>query len=327
MMTTAAAGALSGLPPAIANHVAGCGRRIIITGASGWIGLATLELLAHAIGSDWPQRVVAFGSSARTIQFGNGLGIEQRPLAAIAELPPQPSLLLHLAFLTKDKVAGMSEADYIAANAAISGAVEQALLPADVRAVWVASSGAAARADDAAAAPAMQLYGRLKRDDEDRFAAWADRSGRRAVITRVFNITGRHINKPEHYAVASFILDALAGRPVTVKAPHRVERGMIGVSELMAVVFAELLASETGVSRFDSGGTGLELGDIAQEVAHVLNAPGASRAAITSDRIDRYLGDEPGWDALCQRHGVPRQSLAAQIRETAAFLAEAAKAT
>ena len=281
-----------GLPPALASKLAACGLRIIITGASGWIGLATLELLATSLGPDWKSRVHAFGSSARTLDLGGGLAIMQQPLAALRDLQPTPSLLLHLAFLTKDKVEGMSEADYKAANHQIAETVEQALLPLDVRSLWVASSGAAYRADDASAAPPMQLYGRLKRDDEDRFAAWATRTNRRAVITRVFNISGRHINKPQHYALAALILDALAGRPVVVKAPHRVERGMVAIRELMAVVFAELLAASDGVARFDSGGEGRELGDIAAEVAQVLAAPGAVRAAITSERIDRYLGDE-----------------------------------
>jgi nucleoside-diphosphate-sugar epimerase len=322
-MTPPIAGARTALPAAIARHLADCGHRIILTGASGWLGLATLELLAQALGPDWQQRICCFGSSARTLDLGGGLTAVQRPLAELAHLPPASSLLLHLAFLTKDKVAGMSEADYVAANAAIARTVEDALLPIDVRAIWVASSGAAYRADDAGAAPAMQLYGRLKRDDETRFADWAARTGRRAVITRVFNVSGRHINKPEHYALASFILAALAGQTVTVKAPHRVERGMIAIAELMAVVFAELLAAPAGVSRFDSGGLGLELGDIAAEVAGELGAPGHARAALTSERVDRYLGDEAAWDALCRRHGVPRVPLAQQIRETAAFLAEA----
>lgn len=312
---------MTGLTPAIARLVADSGHRIIITGASGWIGLATLDLLAHALGPDFAARVLCFGSSARDLG-----PITQRPLAELASLPPAPSLLLHLAFLTKDKVAGMSEADYVAANHAIAQTVEQALLPIDVRAIWVASSGAATRADDAAAAPAMQLYGRLKRDDEDRFATWAERTGRRAVITRVFNVSGPHINKPEHYALASFILDALAGRPVVVKAPHRVERGMVAIRELMSVVFAELLCAPAGVVRFDSGGAPAELGAIAAEVASVLGAPGAQRAAITSDRIDAYLGNEAAWDALCLQHGVTRVAMAAQIAETAEFLAATAAA-
>jgi len=317
---------IPGLQPDIARRLADSGLRIIITGASGWIGLATLDLLASALGGDFSRRVHLFGSSARDLKLNGGRSIHQRPLAELAALPPAPSLLLHLAFLTKDQVAGMSEADYIAANQAIAQVVVEALLPIDVRALWVASSGAAYRADDPAAAPAMQLYGRLKRDDEARFADWAQQHDRRAVITRVFNVSGPYINKPEHYALAAFILDALAGRPVVVKAPHRVERGMVAIRELMSVVFAELLAAPDGVVRFDSGGAGRELGDIAAEVAQVLAAPGAVRAAITATRIDRYLGDEAAWDALCRRHGIARLAMADQIRETAEFLAETGNA-
>jgi nucleoside-diphosphate-sugar epimerase len=295
-----------GLEPAIAKRLSDSGHRIIITGASGWIGLATVDLLAAALGDDFAARVCCFGSSARDLVAGDGRVVAQRPLSELAKLPPAPSLLLHLAFLTKDKVAGLTEA---------------AMVPIDVRAIWVASSGAACRADDPDAAPAMQLYGRLKLDDEARFADWASHTGRRAVITRVFNVSGPHINKPEHYALASFILDALAAREVAVKAPHRVERGMVAIRELMSVVFAELLAAPAGVARFDSGGIAAELGEIAAEVAHVLGAPGARRAAITSPRVDQYLGNETAWAALCHRHGVSRVGLAEQIRETADFLA------
>lgn len=310
-----------GLEPAIARQLADSGRRIIITGASGWVGLATIDLLAAALGDEFGARVHCFGSSARDLTAGGGRVVTHRPLSELASLPPAPSLLLHLAFLTKDKVAGMSEADYVAANAAIADTVLAALLPIDVRAIWIASSGAAYRADDADAAPAMQLYGRLKRDDEDRFADWAQSTGRRAVITRVFNVSGPHINKPEHYALASFILDALAGRDVAVKAPHRVERGMVAIRELMSVVFAELLAGSDGVTRFDSGGAAAELGEIAAQVAQVLGAAGARRAAVTSARVDSYLGNEAAWEALCRHHAIARVGLAEQIRETADFLA------
>jgi nucleoside-diphosphate-sugar epimerase len=314
-----------GLEPAIARQLADSGYRIIITGASGWIGLAAIDLLAAALGDDFAARVCCFGSTARNLKAGGGV-VAQRPLHELASLPPAPSLLLHLAFLTKDKVAGLSEAAYIKANHAIADTVQAALVSIDVRAIWVASSGAAYRADDGDAAQAMQLYGRLKRDDEGRFAAWAHKTGRRAVITRVFNVSGPHINKPEHYALASFILDALAGRQVAVKAPHRVERGMVAIRELMSVVFAELLAASDGVARFDSGGAAAELGAIAAQVADVLGAPGAQRAAITSPRIDDYRGDEAAWNALCDRHGVARVGLSQQIRETADFLAATAPA-
>ena len=47
-------------------------RRVVIVGAGGWIGKATLELLADALGDRFSGRVAAFGSSDRELDLGNG---------------------------------------------------------------------------------------------------------------------------------------------------------------------------------------------------------------------------------------------------------------
>ena len=61
--------------------------RIVITGASGWIGKATLELLYNTLGpGDFAKRVFAFGSAPRSIDFGAGT-IEQRPLISLRQRP------------------------------------------------------------------------------------------------------------------------------------------------------------------------------------------------------------------------------------------------
>lgn len=310
------------LQPAIAAGLASSPFRIIITGASGWLGMATLEMLHGLLGPALTDRVLCFGSSARTLTLPFGFTMTQEPLSALAELPAAPSLLLHYAFLTKEKAEQQDEAAYRKANAAIASLVEAALLPIDVRAIFVASSGAAYSGDDPAAGPAMRLYGAMKRDDEDRFAAWATRTGRRAVIGRVFNISGRHINKLGSYALASFVVDALAGRRIVVKAPHRVERGMVDVADVINLVFAELLAAPDGVARFETAGDAMELGDVAQAVADTLGAPGVDRAAITSTHVDHYVGDPAIWLAACARQGIVPSDLASQIRQTAEFLAE-----
>lgn len=308
---------LSHLDSEVSRRLEASNFRVVITGASGWIGMATLEMLFHAFGPAFAARVKCFGSARRSLQLRNGQTIQQLGLEKLSDLPSHPTILLHLAFLTKDKVNGMSEAEYIDANNGIAGLVEQSLSPIDVRAIWIASSGAAYRADDEAASPAMRLYGRLKLADERRFAEWAENTGRRAVITRVFNVSGPYINKPEHYALGSFIVDALAGKPVEVRAPFRVIRGMVAIRELMSVVFAELLAAPSGVEQFDSGGTPLELGELAAHVAAVLGSHGYIRAPITEDRVDSYLGNELSWTGLCEKHGISRADVRTQIRETA----------
>ena len=51
-----------GLTPHVAQALAANKARIVITGAGGWLGMATLELLAAALGDNVAHRVRCFGS-------------------------------------------------------------------------------------------------------------------------------------------------------------------------------------------------------------------------------------------------------------------------
>ena len=68
------------LEPHVAEALRDSGRRIVITGASGWLGRATLDLLRQCFGGQIEERVRCFGSQARTLDAG-GTTIAQRPLA------------------------------------------------------------------------------------------------------------------------------------------------------------------------------------------------------------------------------------------------------
>lgn len=306
-----------GLAPEVVQALIEDGRRIVITGAGGWIGLATLDLLAAALGDKFEKRVRPFGSNTRALRLADGSQVLQRPLADMAWLPKEPTIVLHTAFLTKDRAEAMDEAAYIAANRAISESVLKALNPIGAEAIFVASSGAAAKADDPDASAAMRLYGALKREDEERFAAWADETGHRAVIARIFALTGPYINKPGAYAIASFIDDAIAGRPVEVRAPRQVVRAYVAIRELMSLAFAASLAP-SGVLRFDSGGEGMELGEIAGVVA-AQNGTSVQRAQITTGPADIYHGDDAAYRALLADYGIAHVPLAAQVAEMIAW--------
>jgi UDP-glucuronate decarboxylase len=296
--------------------------RIIVTGAGGWIGKATLELLNNALGSlAFSERVVAFGSAARAIRISDELSVDQRPLGELAQLPAAPSLVLHLAYLTKDRVSGMDEEEYRAANSRLRQTVLDALDAIDARAIFVASSGAAARADDPAAPFAMQLYGSLKKADEDAFAKWAEQRHRRAVICRIFALSGPHMNKHDTYALASFIKDALAGEPITIRADFPVFRSYVAIRELMSLVFALMVESSEGVVRFDSGGEPLEMQRIAEIVAETLGSPTIVRPALTLNEVDQYVGDDAGYRALLGRYGIGHLPFVQQLVETAASFA------
>lgn len=315
------------LAPPSADLIKADDRRIVVVGAGGWIGRATLALLHDALGNEIArERIVCFGSQARSIEIAPGIAFEQQPLASLKTLPRRPTLLLHLAFLTKDKVGGIEDAEYARANRHLSQQVLDALEPLGVDRLFVASSGAAAFADDPEAAHDLRLYGGLKREDEERFARWAEQSPHmsRAVITRIFNISGPYINKHQTYALASFILDTLAGRPAEVRAPMRVVRGYVAVRELLSLVFAALLHENGGpVLRFDSGGEALELEDVASYVVTALGGTSVTRRAVTNPVENRYVGDDSLYQALLLRFGIDHVPLPRQIVETAAYLARA----
>jgi UDP-glucuronate decarboxylase len=270
------------------------------------------------------RRIACFGSSERPILLDDGSRFAQQPLAAIADLAAQPTLVLHLAFLTKDKVAGMDEADYRAANRAVSETVAGSLDAIGADRLFVASSGAAAFADDDQAAPDLRLYGQLKRADELLFAQWARAAAdRRAVIARIFSLSGRYINKHSTYALASFIHDALAGRPVGVRAPIRVVRSYVAIRELMSLVFAALLAEdEDQVLAFDSGGTPMELATVAACVADAAGDGRVDRVPVTGDGENFYAGDGETYQRHLARYGIDPVDMRTQVVETAAYLAQ-----
>lgn len=311
---------MTGLAPHIAEAIRASAARIVITGAGGWIGLATLEALSAALGPDFEARVRCFGSSRRNLSLLSGATIEQRPLAEVARLDHVPTIVLHFAFLTMDRAEAMDEAAYRAANAALNQSLLEALGSIGTEAIFVASSGAAVRADDPRASPAMRLYGALKCEQEALFADWAEQTRKRAVIARIFNISGPHINKHGSYALASFVLDALAGQPIRIRSSHLVIRSYVAVRELMSLVFGLLLQGQAAVTRFDTGGEPMEMQEIARIVADQLGDVSIDRPPLDDTIVDRYAGDDRAYRALLADHHIDPVPFARQVIETIEFL-------
>ncbi len=316
---------LSTVRGAAAEHLATGMDRVVITGASGWLGMATLEMLAQTLGEAFADRVVCFGGRPRRLALQGGAGAVQHSLDDLADLPPAPSLVLHLSFITQGPAMTLSAADYVAANRSLSRRVRDALAPIGARAVFQASSGAAALADAAGGPQSKGLYGWLKCEDEAAFADWAGAEGRGCLIGRVFNLSGPYMNRRSTYALASFIGDALAGRPIDVRATTPVWRSYVAIAELMSVVLAWLTGPAEGVARFETAGAEtLEAGEIADRVAAVL-APGIEvrRPRFDPDApADRYVGEGAAYDALRRAAGVQQIPFDEQIQATARYMAD-----
>ncbi|HSD15661.1 MAG TPA: NAD-dependent epimerase/dehydratase family protein [Thermomonas sp.] len=313
------------LPPPLAEHLRDSHWRVLVTGAGGWLGQAALELLADALGPDWRTRVAAFGSEERLLVLRDGSEIRQQPLAMLPRCPRQPSLLLHFAYLTREKASRMPAETYIATNRALSHLVAEGGAAIGVERAFVTSSGAAhaalATADDAD--PGL-LYGKLKLEDEALFEQFAlAEPGRRALVARLFNLSGPYINKP--YALASFIDQAARGKRIQVRAMHPVVRSYTSVSNLLGVAMGQLLADHAPPFRRveTAGDHEVEVGELARMVRDLVSPDAIiERAECMREPIDRYVGDGAEYRRLMAGHGIAEHALARQIADTAEYLAQ-----
>lgn len=318
------AGGRLDLPDPVAAILREPGTRILVTGAGGWLGRATLEMLEGALGDRFDGAVHAFASSARAHRMRSGRVVGFAPLAAMADLRagPGPTLLAHYAFLTRDKTAGMAPAAYAAANRGVTHFVTGEARRLCVAGTFSTSSGAVYEPDGALAADlAANPYGVLKREEEEAFSELAAATGGRAAICRVFNLAGPFINKV--YALTSFGEAALAGRDIRIESARPVLRSYAHVRDVVATGLAGMAgATPSDPAPYDSAGeVVVEVGELARRILDALGSDRAIDRPEVAGAPHRYVGDGRAFAARAASAGLVPASLDEQIRATLAYMA------
>jgi len=283
--------------------------RVLVIGASGWLGRTALDLLAPLGLPTLP-----LASRARIIRVGER-EIECRvwdegELAAFA-----PTVVLDCAFLTRDRVTDMPLDEYLSANRSLTERLLYATRLPDVRLALTVSSGAAVHPHDALDGPIEDSpYGYLKREAEHRLAQAAAESGAVPVVVRAWSISGAHVQKPQNYALGSMIRAADSGA-IRITARRPVFRRYVLAEELLALGMAE---GGVGPATVDSGGELVEMAELAARIAAVVRPD----AVITRDELDprdpdRYHSDGQDWERRCQRWDLASAPLDRQIEITA----------
>ncbi len=313
--------------PAVARRLADAEHTIVVTGGGGWLGQATLEMLEHALGETFAARVRVFGSARRQLRLRSGRTIESAPLANLARVPPQPCLIAHYAFLTRDRVAGLSLKDFVEQNDAISSFVAAEAGRLGAAGVFVPSSGAVYGRDHVIETNLeTNPYGAMKARDEGRFLELTEAGATRALTIRVFNLAGPFINKITSYALSSILMDIRAGGPIMLRADRPVLRSYVHVRDVVDLAFALLTRPAPPPTQpFDTAGEiEVEVSELARRAARVMGRPEITieRPSLGAGAADRYVGDGHTMAALAAAEALPFATLDDQIRDTARYLAE-----
>jgi nucleoside-diphosphate-sugar epimerase len=282
--------------------------RYAVTGASGWLGRAALELLTSA-GAD----VVGFASRERTVGGHS--------LRALADLPGVPhDVLLHYAYATREHAEALGTAGYVAVNSAMTETVVDALRRQRPRALFFASSGAAHQPGTLESNP----YAALKRRDEGAFRDVMRDLGGRCAAARVFNVAGAWMPpQPKGFALVSIIEQVQAGGPVQIHARHPVRRSYVDVEDLAALAVALADDGPEDVVFDTAGDVIVEVGELAERVARLLGHADmpVEREWDPAAPADDYLGDGALMHALASERGVALRGLDQQIVSTAGWMA------
>jgi nucleoside-diphosphate-sugar epimerase len=281
--------------------------RILVTGAGGWLGR---ELLSRLLPSIRPDNLLTVASRDRVLLL-DGRRVEIARWTDKDAAAFEPTRVVHLAYLTRDRMASLGRDRYIAENVELTARVMEMLAWPSVRALVHTSSGAAVTA-------VSEPYGLLKRAEELLFRDECSRRGVTCVTCRVWSVTGPHVQEPEKYAFSDLIEQAQRGADLVVRSSHRVYRRYVDAGELMDVALRLGLAGRSTV--FDSGGAYVEVGDLAAQILDEIGVAGQRvqrEAGSGAEADDVYAADDATFNELAAEVGVEVSDLSTQIRRTA----------
>lgn len=295
---------------------------VLVTGATGWLGQAALEMLFDAYGEKFSHRVRAFAGSTHTIRLRGGHQVDCRPLPEISGLASGDYLFFHFAFLGKERTTEFALPDYAARVQEITELMTGIMRRVGTRGIFLPSSGAVYRPDHSQDDDMERNpYGVLKLRDEKIFAQVAAELDVPITVARIFNMSGPYINKLGSYALASIVMDVLRREPIRLQAAHPVIRSYVHVGDILDVSLS--CQFEHAALTFDTvGETEIELGELARTVAAVLGRPDhpVMRPPLMAEPVNRYVGDPGQFRHILNRLGYSLSSLDRQIADTADFL-------
>ena len=290
---------------------------IVVTGASGWFGRTALYEYEKQYGPEaLRSNVIACASTPRQIDICSPYG----PLNAVGiddlEDVRDAAGLIHLAFLTRERVASVGLDQYIAENRSITTRIAIFIANNPGTPIITTSSGAAAVFDGADVDLIGNPYAALKREEE---ILWHQSSvGRMALVFRVYAAIGHFIKDPKLFALGDFLSSALVGERIEVRSNRSVIRSYVHVGTMMRLFWAMLMApAGPGFQQIDAVMQTVSLFDLAKEISEIWALPEPMINIDTSLPADNYRADSDQFHNLLKEYGIEAPDLATQLEETA----------
>jgi len=288
---------------------------IIITGASGFIGRATLQFFYRIFEDDINKFVFPISASQKNIKLSNNYSIKTYDYSHNFD-KNKAYIIFHYGYATKDKLAILSDDEFNKNCEKINESLYQIIKNNRIESLIFPSSGAIYNQNNS--------YAKNKINDELYFLELSKKYNFNLMIPRIFNLGGPFINKPENYALNNFILQAKANKKIIINANNDVLRSYIHVNNLIDLFFKWIIDKdkETPLIFDVSHPNKIEIKDLAQKINEVLKtnceiiSPNYNSQNLSND----YVGDPTKIMSLCQNYQINLADLEQIILDTNLFL-------
>ena len=287
----------------------------VITGGSGWLGRSVLRR-THAGNMPFNANdLIVAGTSSRLLRLKDLPGTN---VLSFSDLNEKMEIegVVHLAFLTREKVARMSNDAYVRANRDITDRTVDLVKKWKPRWVATVSSGAVFSKNTTQYEKEISInpYGFLKIEEEEKLAEATSKVGANLVVGRLWGATGIDMYPDSKYAISDFIIQAIKTGRIEVRSPNQVFRRYVDSSEFMEILVR--LANRGDTKVFNSGGPLVEVRDLAGMISNMV--PGCKSVYTNNPNLapDEYFPIDSAYEQFGVQFRMNLSSLEEQIART-----------
>jgi nucleoside-diphosphate-sugar epimerase len=302
------------------QHILSDEDKIVVNGASGWLGSNIAETLYAVRGSSFENNVLLTASSDKVLKLRNNEEVNVHKWSKELLAQFAPTHVMQLAFKTRDHVKNLPLEEYLRLNLEIISSANWMISLPSVKGFLHTSSGAVCgqNTHDAHIDP----YGFLKTLEELEFAKNCADLNRNYLGVRIWSTSGAYIKSGGLLAIESLISQALVDNKISVESSRRTYRTYADANEILVASLIGLLIGRTGL--YNSGGFEIEIGDLASIVADL--APDTGHQIIRPEfrlaKEDRFCSEDPSIESVLHEIGLTFSSISCQVSKTMEYLKE-----
>lgn len=263
--------------------------RVAITGGAGWLARELAFRLQRCEGIE----VLLLGRRSQIVNVG-GMRFSVHEWTDEVTRYWSPTVVVHLAYVTRERVSTVSKEEYIRANIRLRERIHNLISMQPVRHLIHVSSGAALFADES------DIYGQLKRKDEEVYDSFGAALNVSVLTARAWSLSGRFCTKPKHFLFFDVLSQIQQGnQEVVITSEGEVWRKYVDAGDFLETCVRGSLEGLSGV--MDSAGDLVEAAALVHRAARICgrevrvlrpnfrpDAP-ASTYFSRSDRMDEVM--------------------------------------